>query len=547
MISNLLERFISKDIAHKIHVVRFVFFLILFATLIGFAIIKAFFPALPLFPEQHLSVFREEWQNDSLPFVMSPLVLFVTPNHLCSIESYGAIGDGITLNTQAFTRAIEDCSNQGGGRVIVPPGTFLTGAIHLKSNIRLDISEGAELLFSQHFDDYLPVVFSRYEGMEYYNYSPFIYANDCHDIAITGKGSINGQGQAWWTWKSWQQGGAKKLYAMASAGIPPEERVFGNEKDGLRPSLIEFVHCERVLVEDVTLRNGPMWTLHPLYSNDILIRNITIETEGPNNDGIVIDSSRNVLVENTNLNTGDDAIVIKSGVDDDGRRVGIPSQDIVIKNCRVGHGNGGVVIGSEMSGDVRNVFVSHCTFDGTKRGFRIKSALGRGGIVENIWAEDIVMNNISAEALFVNMFYDSKNVVRPTTMDPPIIRNLFFKNISCSGANDAIVIVGAENSSPQNLSFENMDFQSKNAIILHNVDGIRIGNFNIQAKSAPLIFANNVKNAHFAYPTTPSRLRPLVRIEGSQSGDIHLEDTYPKNSIRFGGNASKTAVLRDNQ
>lgn len=486
--------------------------------------------------------FSQEWEPYTLPFAMPPIRLFTFPEHTCLITDYGAIGDGKTMNTRAIALAIDDCAERGGGTVAVPAGHFLTGPIHLKSDIRLDVTEGAELLFSQNPNDYLPVVFSRYEGMELYNYSPLIYAKNCHDIAITGKGVLNGQGQSWWPWKSWQQTTVKKLYALSDAGVAPERRVFGTIDDGLRPSMIQFINCTRAEIQGLTLKNGPMWTLHPLYSDNILIRDVTIVTEGPNNDGIVIDSSKNVLIENVTLDTEDDAIVIKSGLDKDGLRVGKSSENIIIRDCAIGRGNGGIVIGSEMSGDVRNVFVSHCRFDGTKRGFRVKSAPGRGGIVENIWVEDLLMKHVLAEAIFLNMFYDSKNVVRPTTTDPPIFRNFFFKNIDCVFANDAIVLVGAENSLIQNLSFEDVSMRSRNAMTLQHVDGLRLEHFSLRAENRPLISAHDIRNAFFGNPEPFPTPRPLITVSGAQSEAIRFGKSYHAATIRLGNDIRKAAV-----
>jgi hypothetical protein len=546
--SKLLQKLFSGNIIGKAHGVRLIFFSLLFIILIGFATIKTFFPAFSLFPEQRFPLVIENWQDDHLPFVMSPLKLFTPPSNFCSIEDYGAKGDGVTLNTIAFAEAIADCAKQGGGHVIIPPGKFLTGAIILEDNITLEVQEGAELIFSQNVRDYLPPVFSRYEGMEYYNYSPAIYARDCHDIALTGKGHINGQGEAWWIWKSWQQKGAKKLYALADAEVPVEERVFATPEDGLRPSLIQFVNCERVLVEGVTIENGPMWTLHPLYSREVVIRDITITTQGPNNDGIVLDSSENVLVEHVRLNTEDDAIVIKSGVDKDGKRVGKPSENIIIRDCFVGHGNGGVVIGSEMSGDVRNVLVSRCQFEGTKRGFRVKSAPGRGGVIENIWVENITMKNILAEAIFLNMYYDSKNVVRPTTIDPPLFRNFFFKNITCQGSANGIILTGASDSFIQDVSFENIEMTSQNGSSFYNTTRLTLHNVNIQAKVRPLFTFHNVQEVALTpqsfIPLPPTR--PFLRIQGDQSKDIWIDKRFAPSILSKGREVPSTAIQWEN-
>lgn len=524
-------------------------FAILSAVLVIASLATTYFffqKSLPDIP-QPSPFFSEEWNGTSLPFSMPPIKIFSASHHVCRLETYGAIGDGKTLNTSAFALAIDDCFRQGGGTVAVPEGHWLTGPIHLKSNIRLDLAENAEVIFSDNPEEYLPVVFSRYEGMEYYNYSPLIYARNCQNVAITGKGTLNGQGKAWWDWKVWQQKGAKKLYAMADTGVPANERVFGTPDDGLRPPFIQFVHCSGILVEDVTIRNGPMWTLQPTYSDTIAIRNITIDTDGPNTDGIVIDSSRDVLIENVSLNTEDDSIVIKSGVDKDGRRVNIPSKNIIIRDCTVGRGNGGVVIGSETSGDVRNIFVSHCRFDGTKRGIRVKSAPGRGGVVENVWVEDISMNNIQAEAIFLNMYYDSKNVVRPTTSEPPIFRNFFFKNIECSQANDAIVLVGANNSPIQNITFKNIRLTAKNGIEAHNVDGLQIKNFDIPTIHRPAIHLRNVENAFFDDLKNTSSAQFFMFIEGSSSKNIFLGNHFPTKAVRLGAGLSAHILSRETQ
>lgn len=486
--------------------------------------------------------FSQDWQDFALPFTMPPILLYASPDHTCPIGAYGAKADGTTLNTDALTKAIADCSAQGGGTVVVPPGRYLTGPIHLASNITLHIEKGAELLFSQNADDYLPPVFSRYEGMEYYGYSPFIYARDCHDIALTGEGTINGQGQTWWEWKRWQQAGAKRLYALATAGVPPEERVFDTVKDGLRPSLIGLVNCERIRIEGVTIKNGPQWTIHPLYSRNILIRGVTVATDGPNTDGIVIDSSENVLIEQVRVDAGDDAIVIKSGVDTDGKRVSRPAQNIVIRNCIVGRGNGGVVIGSEMSGDVRNMSVSHCQFDGTKRGVRVKSAPGRGGIIENIWFEDITMQNILSEAIFLNMFYDSKNVVRPSSTDAPVFRNFFFKNITARSENDALIAIGAADSPISNLRFENVTLTAARGLRMENVATLDIQGLTLHVTYQPTITLQDVAHATFA--DSHSSKKPSVTVSGRQSQDIHFADTFPLSSLRIGKEVPLHAVTR---
>ena len=301
--------------------------------------------------------------------------------------------------------------------MFVPAGRWVTGPIHLASNIHLHLAEGAELLFSQDFADYLPVVFSRWEGLELMNYSPLVYAKDCENVAITGKGKLDGRGQAWWPWKKTQKDAAKRLYDMASAGTPPEKRVFGTPGD-LRPSFIQTVGCKNVLVEGVTISSGPMWTIHPVYSENVIVRRVTVLTDGPNNDGLNPDSSKNVLVEDSFFSTGDDCVVIKSGLNEDGWRVGRPSENIVVRRLRGQRGHGGVVIGSEMSGGVRNVFVNDCEFVGTDRGLRIKSMRGRGGVIENMYYQNVRHLDLRLLDVELTTFYGSSTLV-PLTQKPP--------------------------------------------------------------------------------------------------------------------------------
>lgn len=473
----------------------------------------------------------QDWSAEPLPFDMAPIRLFAFPDRRCPIDAYGAINDGKADNTQAIASAIDDCAEGGGGTVSVPPGKWVTGPIRLKSDIRLDIEEGAEILFSQNTSDYLPIVFSRYEGMEYYNYSSLIYANGCHDIALTGKGILNGRGDAWWQWKRWQLRSTKNLHAMGETGVRVENRRFGTQKDGLRPSFIQLINCTRIQLEGFTIKNGPMWTIHPIYSDTLLVKDVTVETDGPNNDGIVIDSSRNVLIDTVHLDTADDALVIKSGLDSDGRRVGKPSENIVIRNCSVGRGNGGVVIGSEISGDVRNVSVSHCIFDGTKRGVRMKSAPGRGGTVENIWMNDISMDHIQNEAIFLNMNYDSKNVVKTTKEFPTVFRNIFFKNIRCSGANSALSIIGSEESPIRNLSFSNIWIRSKSGVDARAVENVRFDHMDVRTENTPAIYLSDAKQIYFSHPAALPHSRVYAVIEGIRSDDIHFDDGYPSKGV----------------
>lgn len=392
------------------------------------------------------------------------------PDKKCNVKDYVTPEYDGQTKTNCINDAISDCAENGGGTVVVPKGKWLTGPIKLESNIDLHLEEGAEVSFSTNFSDYLPVVFSRFEGIELYNYSPLIYAKDCENVAITGKGTLDGQGKAWWSWKreGLQDSGIKKLHKMAQESLPTEERIFGNTDDALRPSFIQFVNCKKILLEDIKIKNGPMWTVHPIYSEDVLIKNISIETpEGVNTDGIAIDSSKNVLIEGCTINSGDDAIALKSGRDKDGLSINRPSENIIVRNCRIIEGHSGVAIGSEMSGGVKNVLIENCKIDRADFGFHIKSVRGRGGSVENILIRDIEINKIKNEIFRLDMQYNRTNNVSNENL--PTFRDIHFKNISCQKAGLAFFLRGLPERPIENVSFENITAYAKQEMKKENV------------------------------------------------------------------------------
>lgn len=414
----------------------------------------------------------EPIQPVTAPFAMPQPARPHIPAGVFDIREQGALGDGKTKATQAFRATIAKASAAGGGTVLVPPGTWLTGPIHLASNINLHVAEGATLLFSQDFNDYLPPVLTRWEGQELYGYSPLIYARDCQNVAITGTGKLDGQGAAWWPWKKTQHASAAKLYELVTAGVPPEKRVFA-EEGGLRPSFIQTVGCKNVLIEGVTLTEGPFWTIHPVYSENVIVRRVRVQTTGPNNDGCDPDSSRNVLIEDSFFSTGDDCVVIKSGLNEDGWRVGKPSENIVVRRLHGEAGHGGVVIGSEMSGSVRNVWVTDSEFIGTDRGLRIKSMRGRGGTIENVFYENVRHQDIRLMVVELTTFY-ATSTLAPKTDTPPTIRGIHVKNISAAGGptQKAIDIVGLPELPIRDVSFENVKIVAEkglNAVDCKNV------------------------------------------------------------------------------
>ncbi len=342
------------------------------------------------------------------------------------ITNYGAVGDGKTDCTKAFGEAIAACNKAGGGRVVVPPGTFLTGAIHLKSNVNLHLAKGATIKFSTDPQKFLPVVFTRYESTEVINYSPFIYAFEQENIAITGQGVLDGQGSAsvWYKWKTEGVQDAKRLVEMGDNGIPVEKRVFGGGHH-LRPNFVQPVRCRNVLIEGVRIVDSPMWVLNPLYCTNVTIRGVTVDTAGPNTDGCDPESSVNVLIKDCSFSDGDDCIAIKSGRDVDGRRVGIPCQNVVIQNCVFKNGHGGVTAGSETSGGIKNVFAEHCHFDSPNldMAMRLKTGMTRGGYIENMYIRNCAVKTAKV-GIYMTMRYSG--TLNGHSM--PVIRNIDIRN-----------------------------------------------------------------------------------------------------------------------
>jgi polygalacturonase len=368
-------------------------------------------------------------------------------DRIFDITRHGAVADGKTLATVAIAKAIAACSAAGGGRVVVPAGTFLTGAVHLLSNVNFHVAQGATLKFDTDPKSY-PIVFTRWEGMELMNYSPLIYARKQKNIAITGKGTLDGQGSEknWWPWKGkwggtveygWKEGmtdqrpAREKLFRMAEDGVPVEKRVFG---DGslLRPPFIQPYDCENVLIEDVRVRNSPFWNIHPVLCRNITLRGVEIFGHGPNNDGCDPESVDHMLIENCSFDTGDDCIAVNSGRNADGRRLATPSQNIVVRNCRMKEGHGGVVVGSQISGGARFVFAENCQMDSPDLWYaiRFKNNALRGGLLENFYYRDLEVGQVGKAAITCDFNYE-EGANGPFT---PRLRNIVVERLHVKNA-----------------------------------------------------------------------------------------------------------------
>lgn len=408
---------------------------------------------------------------DDADRIVENIVVPEFPDNTFNVEDYGAIADSTTNNSTAFAAAINACSEQGGGMVLVPKGKYLTGPIHLKSNVNFHMEEGTEIIFSREKSDYLPVVHTSYEGMEMMNYSPLIYAYKQTNIAVTGKGIFNGQAgnDNWWPWSGAPRYGFKKgdqnqraehnlprLSKMVEEGVAVSERVFG-EGHQFRPTFFEPFECENILIKDVTFINAPFWVMHPIKSTNITVDGVTVKSHGPNNDGCNPEYSKNVHIKNCLFDTGDDCIAIKSGRDNDGRRVGIKSENIVIENCVMKDGHGGVVMGSEISGGVSNVYVRNCEMNSPnlERAIRIKTNTRRGGTVENIFVKNIEVGQVKEAVLKINTHYAIYDNQEGTHM--PVIRNIHLEDINVeNGGEYGILIRGREASPVSNVTLTNV-------------------------------------------------------------------------------------------
>jgi len=414
------------------------------------------------------------------------------PERVFDVTRYGAEPDGKD-STEAFGKAIAACAAAGGGRVLVPRGAFQTGPIYLKSNVELHVSTGATLRFTRDPRAYLPVVFTRWEGVECMNYSPFVYAFGERNIAITGGGVLDGQADCehWWPWKGrtncgWKKGDPQqaaardRLMAMAEKDVPVEERRFG---DGsyLRPQFIQPYRCANVLVEGVRIVNSPMWEINPVLCRNVIVRGVKISSHGPNNDGCNPECSTDVLIRDCEFDTGDDCIAIKSGRNRDGRRVAKASESIVIQGCVIKDGHGGVTIGSEISGDVRWVFAERCRMDSPNldRALRIKTNAVRGGVLEHIYLRDIEVGQVSGAAIEIDFNYEEGNA----GSFKPVVRDIEVRELRCRKSERALSLVGYADAPIQDVRLVNCRFEeARKGNRVEHVTGLSFENVQINGK-----------------------------------------------------------------
>lgn len=406
----------------------------------------------------------------------------VFPDRDFVVTEFGALADNKTDCTKSINDAIRACAEAGGGRVVIPAGTFQTGPIHLLSNVNLHVTEGATLSFYTDPKRYLPAVFTRWEGTEAMNFSPLIYAYEQENIAVTGGGTLDGgaDDDNWWSLKERWKGNSPdnpskdRLTAMADAGVPPRERIFDVDSR-LRPSFVQPYRCKNVLIEGVRLRRAPFWQIHPVLCTNVIVRGVDVMSHGPNNDGCNPDSCRGVLIENSVFDTGDDCIAIKSGRNADGRRVNVPSEDIIVSDCEMKAGHGGVVIGSEMSGGVRNVFVEDCHMSSPDLWYmlRIKTNSLRGGFVENVHVRKVKIGTVGKAAVRINFHYSDGDVGEHV----PRVSNVSVNDVQGDDVRQVLFLQGYERSPVQDIRISNSRFSGvTEADVVEHVEDLVLEN-----------------------------------------------------------------------
>ncbi|MFI1093859.1 glycoside hydrolase family 28 protein [Streptomyces sp. NPDC020917] len=390
------------------------------------------------------------------------------------LTAFGAVADGTTDTTQALAAAVRAAHEAGGGRVVVPAGTWATGPVHLLSRVELHLAEGAILLFTTDPAAYLPTVFSRWQGIELMNYSPLIYAYGQHDIALTGSGVLDGQASTdnWYTWGKPGGSDFAALEASADAGVPVAQRDGANYH--LRPTFVEPYRCERVLIEGVTLRNSPFWNLHPTLCQDVTIRHVTVDSSGPNTDGCDPESCDGVLIDRVSFNTGDDCIAVKAGRNTDGRRVGVPCQNLVVQNSTFANGHGGITLGSEMTGGIRNVYGRDLTMSSTglRAGHRLKTNSVRGGFLENSNVYRVDVQAIGGPLLLIDYHYGEGD----TGTYPPTVTDINLSHWSVASASQGWDVQGYDSDpvGTVRLSDITIDGPLSKANVADNVTDLRL-------------------------------------------------------------------------
>ena len=482
-----------------------------------------------------------------------------------NILRFGAQPGGIALNTSAINAAIDSCNRSGGGVVLIPQGLWLSGPVRLRSHVNLHLEKGALLQFTDDLEQY-PLIRTNWEGLDAIRNQSPVSGTDLEDVAITGTGILDGAGMAWRPLKKSKVTTGEWEKIVASGGVlnetkdtwyPTERALRGSKlnrpgviaegydeaktleiKEFLRPNMVVLTRCKRVLIDGPTFQNSPAWTLHPLLCTHFTLKNVTVKNPAyaQNGDGVDVESTRFFRIDNCVFDTGDDGICLKSGRNEEGRKRGVPTSDGIVQGCIVYKAHGGFVVGSEMSGGVRNIFVSGCTFLGSDIGLRFKTTRGRGGVVEDIYVSDINMTDIPAEAILFDMYYNGKDAAEAlknpemkklaVTEETPVFRRIYIRNVACRGAAHAIYAQGLPEMNVQNVQIENSIFRTKHGFSCIEGDGIGLKNVLFETESTdPALFVQNSRNLVFDGVRITGKAAKTLRIEGKQTAAIHLKNT----------------------
>lgn len=520
-----------------------------------------------------------------LPFDMPVLCPPAFPEREVAITEFGGIGNGMYLNTNAFSRAIDHLSKKGGGRLVIPSGVWLTGPVVLKSNINLHLEDRAIILFSPDKDLY-PIVETSFEGLDTYRCQSPISGRNLENIAITGNGAIDGNGHYWRPLKKEKASEGVWKEAVARGGafkrddywMPSEQYVHGDTvsdmnvprhlktieefytlRDFLRPVMVSLIECKNVYLEGVIFQNSPAWNLHPLMCENVIIDGIQVRNPSyaQNGDGLDLESCKNTLVVNSTFDVGDDGICIKSGKDEDGHKRNRPCENLIVDNCTVFKGHGGFVVGSEMSGGVRNVSVSNCQFLGTDVGLRFKSRRGRGGVVENIHISNISMFDIATEPVLFNLYYGGKSALeslgdddvieqsedlQPMDETTPTFRDIFIRNVSCNHARRAMYFYGLPEHNIENIHIENFVVCSGMGAELMESRNITLKNVHIYPEQGPALFLSNVKNVTVEGFKTDSNLDLIFMIAGRHTEAVRIASSYDNGKFKLGKETDQSTI-----
>lgn len=548
-----------------------------------------------------LTLVMTSWSNSSvaqnsksnetykgIEFKMAIIKEPVIPNNTVNLKDFGAVNGGYVLNTKAFADAIDAVSKKGGGKVIIPPGIWLTGPIILKSNLELHAETGALIKFSPDKSLY-PIIETSFEGLNTWRCISPIYGKNLENVAFTGKGVWDGSGEVWrqvkrgkvteGQWKKFVESGGvvnaaktswypSETFMKASEGADQNVRLdlktkedFEKIHDFLRPVLVSIQNSKRVMFDGPVFQNSPAWNIHPLMIEDLIVRNVSVRNPwfSQNGDGLDVESCKNVLVENSSFDVGDDAICIKSGKDKDGRDRGVPCENIIIRNNIVYHGHGGVTVGSEMSSGVKNMHVSNCSFMGTDVGLRFKSNRGRGGVVENIFISDIFMTDIPSQAISFDLYYGGKSIAEtlaeggnkvsskivPVDEKTPQFKNISIKNITIAGAYQAVFLQGLPEMNLENIEISNLTAKAEKGFSIIDANKIKLSNIKLDIKGDKVFDIHNGKNVSLKNVEFNSTSPKAVSINGAASEKIELvssaKSDYSKTTV-IGDTVPKGAV-----